>query len=278
MDFLQFHPTYRVLICTSCKYALVPNTIASHLRTAHKGQLTPTDIKDYLPIISAMCLEAPELVQQMVIPPSTPPVPHLTLYLDGIMCRLCVSRPYVCRTKGKMRLHLKEMHTWTSGERGGRPSKASQAARAASDTSFSKVTTSPVACQTFYRSNFFRYFVVQPVIDSRPAGPVADLGDNAANLIPLSLEDQITLQLAQKLRATEPSIIPGHDRHYTQVSPWLDTTQWTRYTRGHDLHQPARLIRLPDCHRPAGSAATQTTGIYLADHHLPVILESFTLD
>jgi hypothetical protein len=272
MDFLQFHPTYKVLICTSCKYALVPNTVASHLRNAHKGQLTPMAIKDCLRIVGAMCLTAPELVQRMVIPPSNLPIPHLALYFDGIVCRLCESQPYVCRSKRSIRAHLKETHAWTSGEKNGRPSRGSQAARATSDTSFSKVTSSPVSCQTFHRSNFFRYFVVQPIKDAKPERTVANLGGGAVNSILFSLEDQITFQLAQKLSATEPSL-PGHNRHYTQVSPWLDTTQWARYTQGHDLRQAACLIRLPDSHRPVGSATTQT--IDPADHHLPVILESF---
>lgn len=272
MDFLQFHPTYKVLICTSCKYALVPSTIATHLRNAHKGQLTPTDIKDCLGIVGVMCLQAPDLVRQVVIPPTHPPIPHLALYLDGIVCRLCRSQPYVCRNARSMRAHLRVTHAWKSGEKGGRPSKASEAARIASETSFFKVTTSPVACQTFYRSNFFRFFVVKPVMDTRLASTVANLGDNVANSIPLSLEDQITLQLAQKLNATEPSL-PGHSRHYTQVSPWLDTTQWTRYTQGHDLQEAARLIRLPDSYRPVGSTSVQT--VDSADHHLLVILESF---
>jgi hypothetical protein len=160
MDFLQFHPTYRVLICTSCQYALVPNTVRSHLRNAHKGQLSLTEIKECLQLVSTMDLEAPELVQRMEIPPSSPPIPHLALYFDGIVCRLCESQPYVCRSEATSKAHLKEIHGWTSGERGGRPSKFSKVTRAVSETSFSKVTTSPVACQTFYRSNFFRFFVV----------------------------------------------------------------------------------------------------------------------
>lgn len=272
MEFLQFHPAYRVLICISCKYALVQNTVASHLRSAHKGQLTPSDMKDCLKIVGGMCLEPPELVQGIVVPPSSPPIPHLALFFDGIMCRLCESQPYVCRNERKMKRHLKESHAWTSGEKGGRPSKVSQAASAALVTSFSKVTSSPVACQTFHRSNFFRYFVVKPVEDVKPASTVVSFGGDAANSNSLSLEEQVTLQLAQKLSATEPSL-PGHNRHYTQVSPWLDVTQWTRYTQGHDLCQAACLIRLPDSYRPAGSTSTKT--VDPADHHLPVILESF---
>ena len=153
MDFLQFHPSYRVLICTYCKYALIPNTVASHLRDAHKGQLSRTEIKDYLQIVNGMCLKAPELVQRMEIPPSNPPAPHLVLYLDGIACRLCECHPYVCRSKRHMRAYLTDHHAWTSGEKGGRPSKASRAATAALETSFSKVTSSPIAWQVYHLSS-----------------------------------------------------------------------------------------------------------------------------
>ncbi|KFY31540.1 hypothetical protein V493_01012 [Pseudogymnoascus sp. VKM F-4281 (FW-2241)] len=191
-------------------------------------------MKDCLKIVGGMCLEPPELVQGIVVPLSSPPIPHLALFFDGIMCRLCESQPYVCRNERKMKRYLKESHAWTSGEKGGRPSKVSQAASAALVTSFFKVTSSPVACQTFHRSNFFWYFVVKPVEDVKLASTVVSFGGDTANSNSLSLEEQVTLQLAQKLSATEPSLL-GHNRHYTQVSPWLDVTQWTRYTQGHDL-------------------------------------------
>jgi hypothetical protein len=177
-----------------------------------------TEIKECLQLVSTMDLEAPELVQRMEIPPSSPPIPHLALYFDGIVCRLCESQPYVCRSEATSKAHLKEIHGWTSGEKGGRPSKFSKVTRAVSETSFSKVTTSPVACQTFYRSNFFRFFVVQPVKDTRLLNTGATPGGDTTNLVPFSLEDQIALQLAQNFSATVPSL-PRHDRHYTQVSP-----------------------------------------------------------
>jgi hypothetical protein len=134
------------------------------------------------------------------------------------------------------------------------------------------VTTSPVACQTFYRSNFFRYFVVQPVKGATQASIDTNPTSDTVSPAPLSLEDHITLKLGQKLGDAE-SFIQEDDRHHTQVSPWLDVTQWPRYTKGHNLYQAARLIRLPDSYRPADSATSQT--VDLADRHLPVILESF---
>ena len=65
------------------------------------------------------------------------------------MCRLCESQPYVCRNDGKMKGHLKESHAWTSGDKGGRPSRVSQEASAALVTSFCKITSSPVVAKHF---------------------------------------------------------------------------------------------------------------------------------
>jgi hypothetical protein len=268
MDFLRFDPTHKVLICTSCGYALPPNAVDTHLQSAHKGQLSLAERKDYLQIVRTMDFEAPELVKHKSIPPSSPPIPYLTLCFNGIACQLCDSQPYVCCNEKSMREHLKDIHHWTSGEKGGRPTKASQVAHAAFGTPFSKVTTSPVACQTFFRSNFFRFFIVTPVKDTTPQITLANL-QGESNLP--SLGDQIALQLAQKFNAAKPALL-GHDRHYTQVSPWLDTTQWARYTHGHNLHQAARLIHLPDSYQQAGSTIAQT--VDPTDYHLPIILDS----
>jgi hypothetical protein len=97
-----------------------------------------------------MDLKAPELVRQMEIALNNPPIPHLALYFDGIVCRLCESQPYVCRSETTSKAYLKEIYGWTSGEKGRRPSKAFRAVLAALDISFSKVISSLIACQTFY--------------------------------------------------------------------------------------------------------------------------------
>lgn len=107
--------------------------------------------------------------------------------------------------------------------------------------------------------------------DVPPQGTIANLGSDSWITNLPSLEDQIALQLAQKFDAAKPALL-DHNRHYTQASPWLDLTQWARYTQGHDLHQAAGLIRLPSSYQRAGSVITQT--IDPTDYHLPTILES----
>ena len=118
MDFLQFDPTHKVLVCTLYRYALPRNTVNSHLRSAHKDQLSLAEREDCLQIVRTMDLEAPERVKHKSIPPSSPPIPYLTLYFNGIACKLCESQPYVCCNDKSMREHLSQIHRWTSGDKG----------------------------------------------------------------------------------------------------------------------------------------------------------------
>lgn len=59
---------------------------------------------------------------------------------------------------------------------------------------------------------------------------------------PLSLREQVEDALAQKLQAPKADVT---SRHKTEVSPWLDLTQWERYLKGYDLNRVARLLDLP---------------------------------
>jgi hypothetical protein len=94
----------------------------------------------------------------------------------------------------------------------------------------------------------------------------------------LSIPEQIELQLAQKLSTATASAAPApadatRARHQTQVSLWLDVTQWPRYLQGHDLAQAAQLIRLPSrCHT---QPAEVEEGLQLEEPQLQLILDSF---
>jgi hypothetical protein len=83
-----------------------------------------------------------------------------------------------------------------------------------------------------------------------------------------SLQDKVRKQLAQKQEAIKAAqSTEAVARHTTEVSPWLDATQWEEYLQGHDLGQAIQLITLPD--GPLKAA------IGKPDHHLLLFLESF---
>lgn len=151
-----------------------------------------------------------------------------------------------------------------------------------------QVARFPIVCQTFYqRQPHLRYFPVQlgtqstaPVSIPRAGAGVGEQeqlqetrsSNNASTSAPLvlSLAEQVERQLAQKLTAaTEVAIATQTgigEQHRTQASSWLDTTQWLRYLKGHDLVQAAQLIDLP---------LTLTTHQRQPEPQLVLLLDSF---
>ena len=130
-------------------------------------------------------------------------------------------------------MHLRTVHAWKSGCKGGRAPKAS----VAKETGFAVVTASPVSYQTFHHSNFNRFFQVTPP-PSLPLLPTTT-----------TLEAQVELQLAQKLQAATAAA-SSVLQPPAEPSLWLQTTEWVRYLQGHNLLAAAELIALPHPSQP----------------------------
>ncbi len=109
MDFLLFDSTFKILICTRCKYALVPGTIGSHLSSLHKNEVTKNERRDCVKIWKNKPLQPARDVQQLDLPLDTSPVTNLAVFYNGIRCRLCTVRPYICGegSMNSMRDHFK---------------------------------------------------------------------------------------------------------------------------------------------------------------------------
>jgi hypothetical protein len=120
----------------------------------------------------------------------------------------------------------------------------------------------PVVCQTFHTKGYTRYFLVN---NGKPGSDLAPAQLAEALEKPLlSLREQMEQTFAQKLQALKPDIT---SRHKTEVSLWLDLTQWERYFWGHNLSRVARLLNLLLPH-PLFDLDQQ-------DDHLVLVLESF---
>lgn len=273
MDLFYFDPSYAILACLPCRYAIVPGTIASHLKAHHKDEVTREQIQHCVKYYAAEPIQSASVVQKLVVPRQMTPITYLTLYTDGIACRLCPDvQPYICRSDKSMRDHLREIHQWESGSKGGRPKKSStEAVR----TLWDKVTMAPVWCQTFHRSNFFRYFqVTPPVSASRPSSLLTTPR-------PMTVREQIEQQLAQNLEASERAREHAglQSPHATEVSPWLEVTKWGDYLAGKSLQAAKHLIDLPEQRRVEVLADTDSsTGLSyneVEEAQLTLILGSF---
>lgn len=242
MDFLYFDPKFGVLICTRCKYALAPGTIGTHLLNLHKDEVTQSERRDCVEIWANKPIKSALVVKQLDVPIDTPPIPYLTLHYGGITCGLCRGLAYTCGSTSWMLQHLKIAHGWESGSKGGRPSKADRANKKPS--ALSTVTISPVCYQAFHVSAFRRYFRV-----ATPSEPDQGASDADPPAPPTSLEAQVELQLAEKIRAAEARA-PAVLQPPPEQSAWLQTTEWVRYLQGHNLEAAARLINLPRSSEP----------------------------
>jgi hypothetical protein len=267
MDFLHFDPECRVLVCTRCQYAIPLDFLAGHLQEQHHKDLKPQQRLEYAACFDALPIQDPKDVAQIQPPLHTPPIPYLTLYNDGICCRLCAGeRPYICRNEQVMVQHLKAAHRWR--RRKGQQHRLAPRLR--------DVTWSPIACQTFHRCNYFRFFPVDTGAPLPSAATIAAVAAAAAAAIenhqPIptppkeSLQDKVKKQLTQKQEAIRAAQAEKDaiSRHPTEVSRWLDLTRWEEHLAGHSLRDAQLLIELP-----------YQTDADPANAHLCLLLDSF---
>src|SRR5438045_878406 len=213
----------------------MPGTINAHLATAHEEEAAKDEKRDCVGQWKDRPPQPAKAIQQYDLPVDTNPIPNLALHYNGIRCCLCTKLAFVSKSSQQMRRHLKKIHGWMSGCKGGRPPKASTV----QETELAAITDAPVSYQTFHRSNFLRYFQVTPL-------PTAN---NSQQPLPATLEDQVEQQLAQKLD-TATAAASRVLQPPTEPSAWLQTTDWIRYLEGHNLQAAAKLIALPHPSEP----------------------------
>ena len=156
MDFLHFNSQFQVLICTRCIYAIVPDELATQLKSFHKEEITLTERLACVKLWKNKPLQPAADVQRIQLPRDRPPAPELKISHDGISCRLCPElSTFVCsgKTRTPMLKHLRTTHACASNDKG-RPLK--EIVR--EETGLEAITTYPILYQTFHRSNFCRYF------------------------------------------------------------------------------------------------------------------------
>jgi hypothetical protein len=132
---LQYLSPYKVLVCTSCRYAVQPKAITRHLRDIHR--LKHSDRQSMMQYVKKFELADHEVVMQYT--PVEFPVPLLPVH-SGLQCssKDCV---YLCVTEKRMKHHWLSIH----GRQG----------LAACDWKASPL-------QTFFMGNLLRYFTSTP--------------------------------------------------------------------------------------------------------------------
>ena len=148
-ELLQYLSPYRVVVCTSCRYAIQPNAIARHLKEIHR--IKRSDRQPFMQHMEKFELAGHEIVMQYM--PREFPVPLLPVE-SGLQCK-SEDCAYLCVTKKRMEHHWRSVH----GRQG----------LAACDWQ-----TAPL--QTFFRGNLLRYFT------GTPSGNPAEMKKVAAQI------------------------------------------------------------------------------------------------
>ncbi|KAF7136679.1 hypothetical protein CNMCM5793_005957 [Aspergillus hiratsukae] len=140
---LHYLPTYQVLICLRCRYAIQPGAVARHLKEIHHVHRSAR--KAFVDYASKFELTQPD---DVVLPVEAQfPVPLLPV-LNGIVC--CFEGcAHLCATTKRMKQHWRLVHRVSASDGAG----------------FWK----PVPLQTFFRGNALRYFTDPAVLVSSPA-------------------------------------------------------------------------------------------------------------
>jgi hypothetical protein len=156
-ELLQYLAPYKVVVCTSCHYAIQPSAISGHLNDIH--QLHHSRRRPFMQFVSKLDLASPEVVLKTEILQF--PVPGLSLQ-DGLICEDDGCK-YLCASEKRMKSHWYSVH--------GRPGRVS-------------VDWRPVPLQTFFKGNLLRYFTRSasdlppdgyycPLIQANPGSKVA---------------------------------------------------------------------------------------------------------
>jgi hypothetical protein len=130
-EFFQYLPLYRVVVCTSCRYAIQPKAIARHLKDIHR--IKRSDREPFMQHIEKFELADHEVVMQQT--PDEFPVPLLPVQ-SGLQCR-SEDCAYLCATEKRMKHHWLSVH--------GRQRLA-------------ECDWQPARLQTFFKGNLLRYF------------------------------------------------------------------------------------------------------------------------
>lgn len=212
-------PQHRVIVCHTCKYAVLPDNVDTHLRhpTRHKfnKQLRDKIIKE-VGLVDGLIYNTKGL-EAFVFPNSSGfPIPELeAAHHDGFQCKIC---RYISRSERKMQIHCKGEHQWQNDQKGGRPSREKR------ESPPERPWRKGVHSQQFFiqgpKSGFFE---VAMVVGDAMARPVeADK---------LGILRRVTEQRLQKIKRKEKESIDVADEKM-EPNPWLRRVLWHQHLEG----------------------------------------------
>lgn len=209
---------YGLIVCKSCKYAVWPSEVDSHLSGPHhriekkQRQCIQLEVQSWRGLVTSEDeLKLPEQIDEAI--------PELALH-EGFLCRV---EPHACQevfqSKETLRKHWQRKHDWTvtEGSRSGRRTKEQQES---AQKRFHEAQQK-VQCQRFFVTRYGSHNIKvageqQPEDDEGPTKAWQDLQDRAHEAY------------EEKIRQSKERIEEGEG---DDVNPWLSRTKWHKYLK-----------------------------------------------
>ncbi|KAH0553344.1 hypothetical protein GP486_006568 [Trichoglossum hirsutum] len=216
MDPFHHYSEYRVLVCKSCQYAIQLTQIITHLRS-DQHKLLRSQSEELANKYKNIQFADPRMKQ---IAPATVivPIDYLPIYHDGLACN---HYHFICRSRDWIQRHQQEVHNIKIG-RGKRTVQ---------------IEWTTVWCQQFFTGVGQHFFQVQQT--NQAVNPPTNGSARLLQLVHRQLEQKkkIIQQKKQVIRDSEDA---------TEVSSWLERTQWIRHLEGQNRVAMAQLIKSVD--------------------------------
>lgn len=228
---------YRIIICASCQFAVVPTQVEQHLKKHHR-RLTLQQRRAVVEKVHSLSQLA--LVESDVVYPQ----PHqsaidaLPVHFDGLKCigkdDNGTSCKYICRTTCGIQKHCKDKHGWINVQKRGGDMRAKQA------HSENKLWECNRACQCFFKvGKWQQYFEVNA--QNLDASRERNLAGK--QLFFQAMRADIK-QTAHDL-AEAANLVQGFDKHRSTVVPWLRETGIAEHINGLNKDEIRESIALP---------------------------------
>jgi hypothetical protein len=232
----EHFPQYRVIICKSCGWAVLPKNVKRHLKDKHHG-LQPKTRKDVTRVV--LSIETLARSENQIIYPDrySDPVPHLTTYSDGLKCIAKIGEDEECgwvlRGVQNIQHHAREEHDWVNTRGSGRFAHRDV-------INLPKPWIENVHCQRFLQMGGTRkLFEVQAPRLQR--GPRTESG---ADALVRGVNEQMDAVEAEAEGAEINGIINGDISRF-EANAWLARTGWAKHLSGRDRRELLALTALP---------------------------------
>src|SRR6186713_1535079 len=239
MDRFDCIQRHRIIVCKSCKFAVLPSHLNAHLASAKHRFSKAERVK-----IQQQIAAWPGLLQNeadlnhLFIPRDIPePFEHITKYIDGKKCNFSDSEGrkcnYICRDRSIKQRHCRDQHQWTNDWKRGENKENRQRAGRTIDRPWKE----GVHCQRFFTHGpKQQYFEVQ-----RPETEQADEEDAADKWAQAKAELK---QRWQSVKEAEQRVV--QEGEFDEVNAWLERTGWHRYLVGLNHDELVQCTAKPD--------------------------------